>query len=219
MSKKFNDGKTVGETREVVCRRCDQQTNHAVRGSVMYSWSTQDIQGVDIYEIIQCKGCDALSFRIGSSNSEDFDVVDDEMIHPETEEIYPSRLMGRTEMEDIYSLPEKIRTLYKETHAAMSTKHRILSGMGIRALIEAVCLEEKADGKNLEKRIDDLVTKGVLTKRNAEVLHKTRFLGNRAAHEIYAAKDTELEVAFDVVENLLETVYVIPDKAEWLKAK
>ena len=61
--------------------------------------------------------------------------------------------------------------------------------------------------------------KEVLTKRNAAVLHKTRLLGNRSAHEAAASSDSELDVAFDIVENLLETVYIIPKKAESLKLK
>jgi DNA gyrase subunit A len=84
-------------------------------------------------------------------------------------------------------------------------------------LVEAVCSEESAAGRNLEDKIEDLVSKDVLTKKNAEILHKTRLLGNEAAHKTKAPSDSELDVAFDIVENLLETVYIIPKKAERLK--
>lgn len=218
MSKEINLDKTKDKIREVVCNRCDNTTNHRVCSSVTFSWGNDDIQGVDTHEIIRCLGCDSISFRIGSSNSEDFEPDDNgNLIYPETEEIYPSRLMGRVPLEDIYSLPDKVRSIYKETHAALCTKLKILAGVGIRALVEAVCSEEKAQGINLEKKIDDLVKKEVLTKRNAEILHKTRLLGNVAAHEVKAPSDSELDVAFDIVENLLETVYIIPKKAERLK--
>jgi hypothetical protein len=89
--------------------------------------------------------------------------------------------------------------------------------VGIRALVEAVCSAESAKGRTLENKIDDLVKKGILTAKNAQILHRTRLLGNRAAHEIEAPSDPELDVAFDIVENLLETVYIIPKKAERLK--
>ncbi len=218
MSKKIVVDKTKDSIRQVVCIRCDTETNHTVCGSVEVSWGNEDIQGVDTNEIIRCSGCDSISFRIGSSNSEDFDYGEEGVCsYPETEQIYPSRLMGRTALEDIYSLPDKVRLIYKETHAALCTKIKILSGIGMRALVEAVCSEEAARGKNLETKIDELVIKGVLTKRNAAVLHRTRLLGNRAAHETEIASDAELDVAFDIVENLLETVYIIPKKAERLK--
>ena len=218
MTKNITSDKSRGETRQVVCNRCDNRTNHLVCSSVERRWGDDDIQGVDIYEIIRCSGCDTVSFRIGSSNSEDYALDEKgEYFHPETEEIYPSRLMGRTALEDLYSLPEKVRAIYKETHDALCTKLKILAGIGIRALVEAVCSEEQAEGETLEKKIDDLVKKEVLTKRNAEVLHRTRLLGNKSAHITRASSDSELDVAFDIVENLLETVYIIPKKAEKLK--
>jgi hypothetical protein len=218
MSKKITLDKTKDEIREVVCNRCDNRTNHVVCGSIESSWGNEDIQGVDIYETIKCSGCDSISFRISSSNSEDC-FVDDEgnYINSETEEIYPSRLMGRSALEEIYSLPDNVRSVYKETHIALCAKLKVLAGVGIRALVEAVCLEESTKGRTLEKRIDDLVKKEVLTKRNATILHKTRLLGNLAAHKAKAPSDSELDVAFDIVENLLETVYIIPKKAEYLK--
>lgn len=218
MNKRITLDKTKDKIRQVVCNKCDNRTNHNVCSSVEFYWDTEDIQGIDNYEIVRCSGCDGISFRISSSNSEDCDYgINGEIIHPESEEIYPNRIMGRTTLAEMYFLPEKVRSIYEETHVALCTKLRILAGVGIRALIESVCLEEKAEGKNLEKRIEDLVKKGVLTKTNAEILHKTRFLGNRAAHEVKAASDAELDVAFDILENLLETIYIIPKKAEKLK--
>lgn len=218
MSKKITLNETKDNIRGVVCNCCDTETNHVVCSSVEFNWGDEDIQGRDIYEIIRCLGCDGISFRIGSSNSEDMNQDSEgNLFHPETEQIYPSRLMGRTALEDVYSLPDKVRSIYKETHVALCTKLNILAGIGIRTLIEAVCSEKIARGINLEKKINDLVVKEVLTKKNAAVLHRTRLLGNQAAHETKAASDIELDVAFDIVENLLETVYIIPKKAERLR--
>ncbi len=218
MSKKITLNKTKDKIREVVCSHCDNETNHLVCSSVESSWGNDDIQGIDIYEMIRCSGCDTISFRIASNNSEDMDHDENgNPFYPDTIEIFPSRLMGRTALEDIYSLPDKIRLIYKETHTALCTKLKILAGVGIRALVEAVCSEKKAKGRTLERKIDNLVVKEVLTKSNAAILHKTRLLGNEAAHKTKAPSDAELDVAFDIVENLLETVYIIPKKAERLK--
>ena len=91
--------------------------------------------------------------------------------------------------------------------------------MGIRALVEAVCTEKQAKGKDLKQKIDDLVNIGVLTKEGAEVLHHTRLYGNKAAHEIAAMKETDLGVLMDIAENLLKNVYILPKKAAQLKPK
>ena len=220
LTKKITSKKVNNETRKIVCGHCNVKTNHKVHASVEFFWDETDIavQGYDLYEIVSCLGCDTLSFRLASTNSEDVEIDEKgNYSYPEIEEIYPSRLIGRPPLKEQYSLPEKIRVIYKETHAALSSKLKILAGVGIRALVESICSEEKAVGSNLKERIDDLVKKNVLTPKNAETLHKTRFLGNRSAHEVESATDSELEVAFDILENLLETVYIIPQKAKGLK--
>ncbi len=220
IKKKITLKKIRDETRKIACSLCNNDTKHAVHASVEVFWEVEehDIQGKSLYEIISCLGCEELSFRLESGQSDDYYHGDGgQLVYNVSEEIYPSRLKGRSPLDHQYSLPDKVKTVYRETHAALCTKLKILSGVGIRALIEAVCHEEQAEGSNLKEKIDNLVKKGVLTAKNAETLHKTRFLGNRAAHEIVAATDSELEVAFDILENLLETVYIIPDKAKGLK--
>lgn len=208
---------TENQVRKVVCSICNTRTNHKVHTIVKLYWDDQSYgaQGSQCYETISCLGCEEISFRILSSSSEDFSQDEEgNYFATETESIYPNRLAGRPSLQEAYSLPDKIKNIYNETHSALTSKLKILAGVGIRALIEAICLEEKAKGSNLEKKINNLVEKGVLTTSSSLTLHKTRFLGNRSAHEIEAATDIELEVAFDIVENLLKTVYIIPRKAK-----
>lgn len=211
--------KVKDENRKIACSRCNRKTNHKVLTIVEHYWDASgEIQGYDYYETISCLGCEEISFRLASTNSDDMGQDENgKYFHPETEEIFPQRLIGRSPLDDQYLLPLKIRQIYKETHSALSSKLKILAGVGIGALIESVCLEEQARGSNLKEKIEDLVKNGVLTKKNADILHETRFLRNRSAHEIEAATDKELSVAFDIIENLLQTVYIIPKKAEGLK--
>jgi hypothetical protein len=77
--------------------------------------------------------------------------------------------------------------------------------------------ENGAPGNNLQKRIDSLCELGVLTREGADILHALRGLGNASAHEAEAHSETDLSTAFDVVEHLLQTVYVIPKKAARLR--
>ncbi len=219
VTKKITSNKSKGEIRSVVCGNCDSETNHKVDNSIEVYWDYKpaDVQGTDLYETIHCLGCEQISFRTTSTNSEDYFMDDDgNAEYEEREVIYPNRIKGRTPLKDWYSLPLKIRSIYQQTHSALSTELKILAGVGVRVLLEAVCKEQGAEGVNLAKRVDDLVKKEVLTKRNADILHKLRFLGNDSAHDGEAASDSELEVAFEIVENLLETVYIIPQKSESL---
>lgn len=202
----------------IACSTCNTLTNHKCLTSVKYHWEVDEyeIQGVDRYRTIVCLGCDTISFRKSSSNSDDFYEEEGNLIYTETEEIYPNRIVGRAPLSEQYYLPEKVRNVYKETHAALTSKLKILAGVGVRGLIEAICIEEKAKGTNLKEKIDDLVKIGILTSANAVILHKTRFLGNKSAHELEIAKDQELGIAFDITENILQNLYIIPKKAQSL---
>ena len=205
---------------KVACRVCDSATNHKVLTSVSVSWDEDGfLQGNDRFEVVICMGCDTISFRQMSSDSETF--VDnrdgDGIDYPEHETLYPNRIAGRKQIDKWYLLPDDIKKVYKETHGALCSQLNILAGIGIRVLVESVCKEKRASGGNLEKKIDNLVTNGVLTKDEAQLLHKTRLLGNKAAHEVIEPKYEELEIAMDIIENLLRNTYIIPERAKRLK--
>lgn len=129
------------------------------------------------------------------------------------ETLYPPRVKERKPLTHLYYLPPNVASLYKETISALSNGSPVLAGIGVRALVEAVCKEREATGRTLEKQIDDLVEQGVLTSAGAGILHILRFMGNDAAHEAKPHKEEELLTALDVVENLLNSVYLIPGKA------
>jgi hypothetical protein len=111
-------------------------------------------------------------------------------------------------------LPKGVARVYEETLLAFDTQTPILTAIGIRALVEAICKQCKAAGGNLEKKIDALVVQGVLTKEGAQILHRVRFMGNAAAHETKPPARQSLAVALDVVEHTLKAVYVLPKLAK-----
>ena len=51
---------------------------------------------------------------------------------------------------------------------------------------------------------------GVLTHMGAETLHSMRILGNEAAHEVKPHSEETLNLAMDVVEHMLNDVYILP---------
>jgi hypothetical protein len=86
----------------------------------------------------------------------------------------------------------------------------VLAGVGLRALIEAICTDQKAKGRKLEKKIDAMASMGVLAKAQSDLLHSHRFLGNVAAHRIEAANPAELIAALDIAETMIKTIYILP---------
>jgi hypothetical protein len=75
------------------------------------------------------------SFRKAQSNSEDFDG----MGHPETIELFPSRVKGRAPVNDHELLPAALQRIYLETLKALNSEQPVLTGVGVRAIVETVC--------------------------------------------------------------------------------
>lgn len=208
---------SAGQDHYLPCATCRVRTYHKVAVSVDYENANLLGTSSHSYQIVQCQGCREFSFRKSVKNKPSkggfFITVFD------LEELYPSRLAGRSQLEDAFMLPQNVLRIYRETHAAICSKQPILGGIGIRALIETLCKEKSAAGPNLFERIDSLVTMGVLTRDGAAILHKLRILGNKAAHEVKPHEETTLGVAMDVVEHLLKTVYILPKLSEQLPDK
>src|SRR5262249_45703468 len=119
----------------------------------------------------------------------------------------------------IFELPHLIYRIYEETHSALSNEELILAGIGIRAIVEAVCTHSGLTTGNLQSKIDSLKNAGTVTADGAKILPSLRFMGNAAAHETKAHKPVELGTAFEVVENILFNSLILPLRATKLPKK
>ena len=217
----YKINKTTGEEHSLPCIKCAGRTAHKVLASVdvrgdegdsnhSFSWSIDN-------QIVQCLGCKTISFRRASSNSEDIHQTsaDGDYEYTIDEALYPPRIEGIKGLGDeTYYLTSNVRRIYDETLMAMSNQAPVLAGIGLRALLESVCKEKNATGRDLLKKIDSLVSTGILTPASAAILHKIRTLGNAAAHEMKPHSDKQLGLAMDVVEHLLKDVYILPKQVE-----
>jgi hypothetical protein len=210
-----------GEEHWLLCPSCNKETLHKVLVSAEIDERFDDGDELfinwDSYQIVQCQGCQTASFRRTHQDSEDIPADPNETQIPIAFiELYPKRIAGRRELPNSYLLPRQVSEIYRETLTALANNLLILAGIGIRALVEAVCKERQTTGRSLSQRIDDLVTQGVLTRDGAEILHSLRLMGNKAAHEVKPHGEDDLNIAFDVIEHLLNGVYVLPKMASRL---
>ena len=210
---------TQGEELWLLCPNCSKNTLHKVLVSARIDETFDDgdewFANWDTYQIVQCQGCQTASFRRVYRDSECID-LDKSEVPIAYVELYPKRKAGRSELRSCFLLPQQVYAIYRETLAALSNDLPILTGIGTRALVEAVCKERKTSGNSLSDRIDDLVAQGVLTQDGAEILHSLRLMGNEAAHEVKPHNESDLNAAFDVIEHLLNGVYVLPRVASKL---
>ncbi|HJS09406.1 MAG TPA: DUF4145 domain-containing protein [Pirellulales bacterium] len=129
---------------------------------------------------------------------------------------YPNAIVGHRELEYLHVAPRVIQQIYRQSVTAYAGEAYILAGIGLRATIEAVCNHLEISGNSLERRIDQLFKGGYISNSDKGRLHAIRFLGNDAAHEIKQPKRSDLRVALEIVEHLINSVFILEHRANGL---
>ena len=196
------------------CSNCGNETNHEILAE--HTVTHRGDYDCDVnYQILSCLGCESTSFRRNFVDIESaYPTHDGEWEVPESNDIYPKVLQGHVEIEEVHHIPDIVGKIYTEVLTAITEDARILAGLGLRGIVEAVCNDLKITGRSLETRINKLASAGYISKSDAERLHAIRFMGNDAAHEIRIPTDGALRVALKIVEHLLRSVYILEKEAE-----
>lgn len=195
--------------RKVACRECRRPTGHEVMFEQTVTGEEEWIQWREEYRVVRCRGCEAIAFQRTLSDSDTYDEAGNVL---ERHDVYP-RPTDRKPMADYEEMPWPLRVMYWQTLRAFSEHLSVLTAMGIRAVIEAMCNERGCKPARLIQKIDEMVSLGVIPQHHADLLHEIRFLGNDAAHEVNVFQPAELSDAIDAVEIVLRAVYVAPSVA------
>lgn len=195
------------------CRECCKHTNHHIMSE--HTEVHREEYMCDIsYQILQCLGCDTKSFRKVFYDLEAaYPTSENDWEVPEDVTIYPQAFEGHKEIQNLWELPDSVETIYSEVISALREKSKVLAGLGLRAVVEAVCNDLTISGRSLEVRINKLASSGYISKHDAERLHGIRFMGNDAAHDIKTPTNTTLSVALQIVEHLIASVYILENKS------
>lgn len=160
--------------------------------------------------VVKCRGCNTVSFRQVFHDYEGAYPSYDEWIVPMEVEIFPKAEKGNLNTKH---LPQIVESIYQETCNAYRDGALTLAGIGFRATIEAICNDQGISGKELKTRINNLASRGLISKKDSVRLHSIRFLGNDAAHEILTPSQESLQAALIIVEHLITTVYILDREA------
>ncbi len=215
------------------CIICDRLQNQIVLKSIIKEYQGTEQEGgwwdKSGFQIIKCGGCDEISFRkLYNDVAMQGNSKDDETI----QELYPQRGSHSRPIKVFRGVPIEITKIYRETIDAFNSNLKLLCSVGVRAIVEAICLDKKiVNGevkspngevlisKKLDGKISGMATKGFLTSDNAETLHEIRFIGNEAIHELTQPSLEELRLAIDIVELVIENIYIVKRKALHLQQR
>ena len=200
----------VIETKKNFCGRCEFETNHIPLHKEMIDGDNDDYLYQKKYFIVKCCGCDKISFREEFIDLEQSFPDEYDNWHPLiTISNYPNRTKVKSKLNDYYILPDKIKRVYEESIKAFSSECFLLTGVAFRAIIEAICIDKNITGRDLAKKIDNLVTKKLITEKEAQRLHSIRFVGNDSVHEMTVPAKEKLLIVLNIIEHLLNNLYII----------
>lgn len=200
------------------CRVCGRRTRHEIISQHEEETDPDTYYQRDTWQIVRCLGCTTTGFLHRCDDFENAWQDHDGHIRHDVEiNVFPRAISNHKKLSSLHLVPTLIRKAYIQTLSAYSEKAFVLASIGLRATIEAVCSHLSLSGNSLEKRIDQLFKGGYISNSDKKLLHAIRFLGNDAAHEIKEPKESELRVALEIIEHLLNSVFILAKKAKSLE--
>jgi hypothetical protein len=214
------------------CNTCKISTNFEIKREYSKVYNDDSIYMKYKWQIIECKGCETVSFRTTEYGTESG--YDDEGNPVEDEIYYPKHELNTLNIKPFYNTPHTIKKIYREMIDCYNNGSYILCAGGLRAVLESICQQEYiTDGiieyqddkgkeitkrtNNLQGKISGMQEKGLITTNHSEILHQHRFLGNEALHELSVPSQEELKIAIGIIEQTIDNIYELSEKAEELK--
>jgi len=185
----------------VHCNQCLGQTRHEViasrtitqnEGNHEYSWVTWTTTST----MLECRGCGSIILR-RRVISHDVDWDETSFYPPPVSRQMPSWVHG---------LPEDLKSLVKEIYVALHANSRRLAVMGSRALVDLFLNRTLGDIGGFEVKLNKLVEDGYLSQKNRDVLDAALDAGHAVIHRGHDPKVEDVNIVFDIVENLLQTI-------------
>ena len=200
--------------KRIFCNKCKGETYHMVVCDHADEYFGEAHWEKTVYRLWICAGCESATLEeCWTTNG-----YEDEKGRQLYESNYsPKRTEHDVTGKHFLQLPKKLDAIYRETIQAFNDQLYVLCAAGLRTLIEGICEDRQLKGRNLEDKINALVT--VLPQNIVTGLHGFRFMGNDALHQITAPKPEDLRLAIEISEDLLNFLYELDYKARRLPAK
>ena len=201
---------------KIHCNVCGNKTNHKVRCANTVTRedfikeageSGITFEEKETFEILQCLGCDEMAVRQSFWH---------EGYGEGTPRYYPPRISRRTPRW-LAQLPKQVRAVVDEVYKALQNNSPRLATIGARTIVDLVILDKVGDIGSFAKKLEALESQGYVGRKNREFVAAALEAGSAAAHRGVAPSISDLNRVMDIVEGLLESVYILEDAATQLR--
>jgi len=215
--------------RKIYCNTCKVETPHKLKA--VHSHHDEEVQGkgtpyedlmwfaVTEYSFWVCLGCDTGTLERYVYHS---DMSEDEVCWRKVNPTYYPRRTDRDLPQKRFPrLDEKLVAIYREVIESFNVGLGILCAVGLRALLEGICVSRgitDTEAWGLKDKLKKLEEDEHLPPGIVEGLHNFKFMGDDAAHRLEAPTREKLKLAIDFMEELLDFLYEVERRLAY-KAK
>lgn len=197
----------VNDVVDAPCNSCGQATRHLVVAVRRHrNWTDAAVeleeQEPDWFEehaLLECGGCQTISTRV------DF-FYEDAFL---STEYYPPRVSRRAP-KWLDKLPHSLSALLDEIYVSLAANSRRLALMGARATLDIVMSDKVGASGSFQQRLEKLTQRGFIGTKNANLLAAALDAGHAATHRAYSPSPETLDEIMDILENLIQAIYVLP---------
>jgi hypothetical protein len=216
----------MSETTKSYCNTCVGERNHLVLCTDKQNGSEEfdEVYSIDWYtqhDMLKCCGCDTVSMRRQSSNSE----VTDEYGRPEVSVAYfPPAVFRRqpawlAEIPFLFSDKSFIPELVHELYVSIQNDCRRSAAMAARALLEQVMIDKVADQGTFVANVREFQSKGFIYVAQQQFLETAIEAGHATIHRAFKPSKQDLITLVNIAESVIESVYVNEHRAARLKSR
>lgn len=199
------------------CNGCRRSTIHTLEAQCCGRWEEEhpvggSVSGGTDFSLYRCGACDTVAFEKSTWDSETFEHDEQgQMVAVYEDQQYPPPSSENFTFNTTYT-PNGLNVLIEEMLYALAGGKLNLATVGLRMVVEFIVNDSKCDGRNLEKKIDDLLVKELIDGDQLGLLHKIRKKGNAGAHSGIAMNTGEIIAGMGIIDLLLEKLYNGPGR-------
>ncbi|MBU4053996.1 MAG: DUF4145 domain-containing protein [Proteobacteria bacterium] len=207
------------------CCSCEADTWQQILFEKSYQYpSDEEYEHCSKSILTECCGCEQPHYRYRSwmqKNDGTEKNMEDEWVFPPKQlrkkptwyrdfafySVVSTAVEGSTEKEHVWDL-------LREIHVSLENNCPRLGVMGLRALLEHIMVSKIDDQMPFIKNLKEFQNQGYISKMQKEALGHVLEIGHAAIHRSYNPNQVELIAALDILENLIETIYIFVEKAK-----
>jgi hypothetical protein len=199
------------------CGHCGNKLPLKIVGEVKWTVPESDEKGVNasefLWEILICPTCECETVRkrIWYPDLDDYDYDADTYEIIGKTPYYQFEILYPTNKRSFHHLPKLVARSYEIALHVLPVEP-IAFAVFIGRTLESICEDKNATGRNLQKKLDDLATKGIIPATLANMARHIREIRNSGVHDMTLENISREDALLlrEFCEAILEYVYEAP---------